>query len=329
MLKYKGVDCPYCHKEFQPTDEILICPECGAPYHRECVRESGGCVLTELHERGEQWEAPKRPTEEDYFSGMDQHRCPRCGTQNPPDRLFCEVCGDMLHEPKKEPGQDPESWVEEDRSAPPFQMPYNPYTTPFGGLNADEVIDDVPVRDLAIYVRENSHFFLPKFKDFFSKKAVLSWNWPCFLLDFYYLMYRKMWGLGAIVLVLSLLLSAPSTLLSLESMMLMVDEEASIIATMNISPEKLVTLTNFCSFLSMVMKFALASLVNRFYARKVMRDVKKLRAEKGSDPAYTTLLSEKGGTSRLAVILCIAATFVASMALSAVLTSVIMSISGF
>lgn len=328
MFKYKGVSCPYCHKEFQPTDEIVICPDCGAPYHKACVRESGGCVLTELHEKGEQWQPPKQPASENYFSGMEQRRCSRCGTTNPPDRLFCEVCGNVLQGPDGEPRQSAQEWVDEDRS-PPFQMPYNPYTTPFGGLNADETISEVPVRDLAIYVRESSHFFLPKFKEFFSKGRLLSWNWSAFFLDFYYLVYRKMWGAGVIVLLLSLVLSAPSTLLTLESMMLMVNEEASLIAPLGLSADKLVTLTNFCSFLSMVMKFGLASLVNRLYGRKVMRDVKKLRSEKGSAPEYTTLLAEKGGTSKLAVIISIVATFALSMVFSAVLTSWMMSIGGF
>ena len=329
MFKYKGIDCPYCHKEFQPTDEIVICPDCGAPYHKECVRQSGGCVLTDLHEKGEMWEAPKRPTSEDYYDGMAERRCSRCGTINPPDRLFCEVCGEQLTPGDGESCQTSPGWQNADNAGqqqPPFyQMPYNPYTTPFGGLNADEEINEVPVRDLAIYVRENSHFFLPKFKEFFTKNKILGWNWSAFLLDFYYLMYRKMWGLGILVLALSLLLSAPSTLLSLESMMYMIDENASILATMNINVDKLVMLSNFFSFLSLVLKFGLASIFNRLYARKAMRDVKKLRSEKANAPEYTTLLAEKGGTSKLAVIISIAATMVLSMITSSILTSLLLS----
>lgn len=330
MFKYKGVDCPYCHKEFQPTDDIVICPECGAPYHRECVRESGGCVLTELHEKGESWKAPEPPKENEYFDGMAQLRCSRCGTTNPPDRLFCEVCGNVLTGPDGEPRQSAEEHLEEDRSAPPFyQMPYNPYTTPFGGLDANEEIDGVPVRDLAIYIRENTHSFLPKFKDFYKNGRVFSWNWPAFFLDFYYLVYRKMWGLGIAVLIISLVLSAPSTLLSLESMMMMVSEESSLLATMNLSAQKLVTLSNFCSFLSMVMKFGLAGFVNRFYAAKTMKKVKKLRAEKGEAPDYTSILAEKGGTSKLAVIISAVVTMGLSMAFSSVLTSWLLSMGGF
>jgi len=63
MFKYKGVRCPYCDKEFTESDHIVFCPDCGAPYHKECVKESGGCVLTLLHEKGEHGSRPvSKPT---------------------------------------------------------------------------------------------------------------------------------------------------------------------------------------------------------------------------------------------------------------------------
>ena len=79
------------------------------------------------------------------------------------------------------------------------------------------------------------------------------------------------------------------------------------------------------SFLSMVMKFGLGMLTNRIYAGKVMRDVKKLRKEKGDSPEYSTLLAAKGGTSKLAVIICVILTLVLSMVSSALLTSLLLS----
>lgn len=39
MFKYEGISCPHCGEKFKPTDEILICPDCGAPYHRRCIEE--------------------------------------------------------------------------------------------------------------------------------------------------------------------------------------------------------------------------------------------------------------------------------------------------
>ena len=49
MNRYEGAECPYCHQTLHADDEITVCPQCGAPYHRACAQKSGGCVLQELH----------------------------------------------------------------------------------------------------------------------------------------------------------------------------------------------------------------------------------------------------------------------------------------
>lgn len=35
-MDYRGQHCPICGKEFCDGDDIVVCPECGTPYHREC-----------------------------------------------------------------------------------------------------------------------------------------------------------------------------------------------------------------------------------------------------------------------------------------------------
>lgn len=320
MFKYKGVACPYCHKEFQPTDEILICPDCGAPYHRACVQQSGGCILTDLHEKGEMWEPPHRPDDSTYFDGTAPLRCSRCGSVNPPDRIFCEVCGNDLNRNTENENANPQNG-----QAPPFhQMAYNPYTTPFGGLSPDEEIEGVPVHDLAIYIRENTHYFLPKMKDFSRDKKKISWNWPVFLLDFYYLIYRKMWGLGALVLFLSLLLGLPSALITLESALMTIDPNISLLARLNLNPSQIVTLSNVCFIITLGLKLLLSTMFNHLYGNKVLREVKKLRQEAGSSPDYSTRLAAKGGTSRLAILICFIATLILSSGVSVLLTSLMM-----
>ena len=171
MFKYKGVHCPHCGKEFKETDQILICPDCGAPYHKACIQELGQCQFQELHAKGESWQPPKTAAEEaeERCDGMASRRCSRCGTLNSPDKLFCEVCGTPLNREDKEENPDQPGGFQQfgngsQQAGPGFyQMPYNPYTTPFGGLGADEEIEEIPVKDLALYVKENTHYFLPKF----------------------------------------------------------------------------------------------------------------------------------------------------------------------
>ena len=48
MNKYTGNTCPVCHKKFTADDDIVVCPDCGTPYHRACWPKEG-CVHAAQH----------------------------------------------------------------------------------------------------------------------------------------------------------------------------------------------------------------------------------------------------------------------------------------
>ena len=48
-LNDKGSSCVRCHAYIFPEDDIVYCPICGAPHHRECYNTLGHCALEELH----------------------------------------------------------------------------------------------------------------------------------------------------------------------------------------------------------------------------------------------------------------------------------------
>ena len=51
-MKLSGIPCVACGKKFTPEDDIVVCPECGAPYHRACYKELGHCVHADRHAEG-------------------------------------------------------------------------------------------------------------------------------------------------------------------------------------------------------------------------------------------------------------------------------------
>ena len=63
MHSYFGSDCPYCGNPFTEDDDIVVCPECATPQHRECYKEKGGCVNAHLHAEGFQWQGEKQLSE--------------------------------------------------------------------------------------------------------------------------------------------------------------------------------------------------------------------------------------------------------------------------
>ena len=55
-LNTEGVTCVRCHAYLFPEDDVVYCPVCGAPHHRECYNELGHCALEEFHGTDKQYD---------------------------------------------------------------------------------------------------------------------------------------------------------------------------------------------------------------------------------------------------------------------------------
>ena len=42
MADYKGNTCPVCKQKFKEADDIVVCPDCGTPYHANAGK--GRCL---------------------------------------------------------------------------------------------------------------------------------------------------------------------------------------------------------------------------------------------------------------------------------------------
>ena len=58
-MKFLNVNCDGCHNKFENGDDVVVCPVCGTPQHRECYNEKGACVNEEKHESGFVWQMPE------------------------------------------------------------------------------------------------------------------------------------------------------------------------------------------------------------------------------------------------------------------------------
>ena len=55
MADYTGCKCPVCQQPFDAGDDVVVCPECGAPYHRACYQKNAGCLFADRHGAGFEW----------------------------------------------------------------------------------------------------------------------------------------------------------------------------------------------------------------------------------------------------------------------------------
>ena len=181
----KQLHCAFCKAILFDDDDVVYCPECGAPHHRECYNSLGHCARIEYHGLKEQ---PKEQPEEEKQRG-DRDRegrvCNNCGKISSSDTLFCPYCNARFIEPEQQSGP----------AVPPEQF------DPYNSVSPDEEIGGVSATEVASYVRINTRRYLPRFKTLDKSGKKVSWNWCAFLFGPSWLFFRKchLYGLGAML----------------------------------------------------------------------------------------------------------------------------------
>ncbi len=178
-LNINGEKCALCKAYLFEEDDIVYCPECGAPHHRDCYNSIGHCALDDFHGTENQYVKPETQendkkeasTENTIICGMcgekyndDEMVCPKCNTPNITKMGGHVVSYDFL-----------------------------------GGVSEDtDLGEGVKAGEAKNFVASNTHRYIPKFLKFRQGKKV-SWNWFAFFTPCGWLMSRKIYLLGAVV----------------------------------------------------------------------------------------------------------------------------------
>ena len=329
MFKYSGADCPVCHKKFSENDDVVVCPECGAPHHRDCYIRLGHCALEDRHGTENAWQPPEQPEQRNT---VDDIHCPNCGTNNPRSNSRCSVCGAPLgiyetdpnrrqEQPHSQPGQSQYTWqsgAQNPGGIPP--IPPNPFTTPYGGLDPDEMIDDIPARDYVLFTGSNSYYFLPKFKDFAERKHTFIQNWAAFFFTYFYYLYRKMYGFALLVFAAFLVLSVPSAVINLATTQELLLQLGFLTEPMfNITvTNQLIIMANVFGVLTFGLRVFLGLYTNKLYYSHARNRILSIREQPSSSDQdeYCFSLARGGRTNRkliLIIVITIAALYFLSV----------------
>ena len=99
-MRYSGYKCDGCGKPFEEDDDIVVCPECATPQHRDCYNEKGGCVNNHLHSDSFQWQGEKTVLQKEAVREeaaapeiKNDLMCPNCHHKNPHGSTMCQKCG--------------------------------------------------------------------------------------------------------------------------------------------------------------------------------------------------------------------------------------------
>lgn len=192
-MDYIGNKCPVCQKYFHADDDIVVCPECGTPHHRACYEEIGHCSNEELHAQGYDYQS-EQESEKDNVK-----ICPSCGKPNDKNNFFCGSCGAPLSPDNQQNTADQQKNTAQGY---PFgagtQGGMPNFMDPLAGVPSDtDFGDGVTAGETAKYVKQNTPYFIRVFNNIKTLNKS-KFNFSAALFTGGYLLYRKMYKLGAI-----------------------------------------------------------------------------------------------------------------------------------
>ena len=288
-FRFTNEKCPVCENAFSGDDDIVVCPICGTPHHRECYKQNGKCKNENQHSSGFRWE-PIPLTEE-------------------------------KPQPEPEFQQKTRTNNSENDDANPFSyfgFPPPPQNNPLNLFPAN-MEDDITTMDVATFVQQDAVKYIQKF--FYVKGKKRTINWAALFFAPYWFFYRKMYKLGAIFMAIQLLISCLSLLPPAERLYEATYDYQEQVEILNVSDltsdETNAALTElsqktisaikgnylgagiviFQSVSSLAVTVFIGLNANKWYYKHVTTEIRKINQENPDKEKRATLLYKSGGVS--------------------------------
>ena len=335
-MNYDNLPCPVCGKPMAEGDDIVVCPVCATPQHRECWIERGRCANDDLHSSGYVWKKENK-TEvktEEAAANPDNRICHICGSENPADSLHCGNCGALFGAEAKPDDNSPKkcAYCGKDNDSDALHCKYcgapvggqqfyknNPFLSG-SGIAEDELIAGQKATDVAFFVQASSKKYLPKFKKFANGKKI-SFNFAAFFFAPYWFFYRKLYKAGIFAIVIlataSMVLSgftnqmnaAANEYLNVYENIEITEEttdeeykaaEAELLKAAETMKAKATKPMLIVGGVQLVLHLLFALTADRLYYKKVFADLKEIHNAVEDDNFKKMMITRRGGLSPLA-----------------------------
>ena len=335
-MNYTDNNCLVCGRKFNETDDIVVCPICGTPHHRECWQENGCCINEAKHAEGYIWQsaviAPEAAAEAPEARNTNAKICPECGFANDITEPVCTRCGARLKlgaaqfNPFGNQQGTNGGW-----NAAPNQQ-YNPYHNVYAAdakaLFGDSSIDDIPVTECAEYIQKNANKYIAGFVAMEESGSKLRWNWAAGLASVFWCFYRKMYGAGAALMAIFFSLYLASSFVPAmvceqirpdiyedynNTLVLLVDEmneiaengytdTASLTTYYELMARLIKSPISITSYIIQAATVLIIGLItgffgNHLYKKKMVKDIHSIRRVATDNMVYHIYLKQKGNVS--------------------------------
>jgi hypothetical protein len=306
-MDWKKYFCPICGIDFTDEDDVVVCPDCGTPHHRECWINKGHCANEALHGTEDSLECTykKASCEDEVIPELVSDD--KSGEYTSEAHTHTIFTHDFNQNEQNENGQQP--------PRPSFNINGKP-----GVL-------------YEIALRKNQKYYIPRFIVMDQGVKGTGWNFMAFICPLAWCIYRKMYKLAAIILAVYMALMGASVYSVMQDKPLMeafnecYEEDTQFLvkvaaysneesgATLTPKQQKFFELTEkftipsyiYCGTLivSYAMKFAAAIFVNKLYFAKLTKSIETAESKGLEGDALKIYLYKKNGVLPLIVALII------------------------
>lgn len=315
-MDYIGYKCPVCDKYFHVGDDVVVCPECGTPHHRECYLSLGRCANEDKHKDGYDYQKDVMNEASDNDENIIE--CKKCGTKNSSDAFFCNKCGSALYENQTgtqgENGQNPQN--QQNPQEQPFgSSPFGPNPNvimfdPLAGVSpSTDMGDSVTAGEVAKFVKQNTPYFILVFNNI-KKFARSRFNFCAMFFGGGYLLYRKMYKIGAIITAIQTALTVLYMYLNyyiatnnaydkLIEATAQNDYTAFLHHYAELPQKDLYFLLLFMliAFVTLALDIVIGACANRMYYKHCLKQINKIKIEATEPTTVSETLVKKGGVN--------------------------------
>ena len=293
MFNFENQVCDVCGNAFDKNSDVVVCPDCGTPHHRECWHKLGHCVNQDKHRSGFEWQPVKQE------AAASSITCTKCGSIMPEGTLFCENCGNALANPQQ-------------------NQPVQSYTTPGGGrievhqfppmdFGQEEFrrrverdfygeVDGISMKDIAAYIGPNAHYYTHRFRKLAENPKYRTFNLTAFFFTPLWFLYRKMWPVAIATALFNFVTSIPTLIMN--AVQLGVLPSSSPLMFTGIAD-----VANVLSLIAIGVSIVFGFLATPMYKKDTIKRLKKLKAEANGDTnRYYTALLQQSGPSKIGTI---------------------------
>ena len=306
-MRYENEKCSFCGELFQQDDKIVVCPECGAPHHKNCYEITSKCAFDNLHTEGFVW-SPSIETKETESHTTAASRetkvCPVCQSEND---ILADVCSNCNAPFLVSAKQTDSQRINIDGEY----------------ISTNEYIDrenTVTVGEASVYIKTNSEKFIKGFLKAKYTKSNQKFNFAAFFLSAYWFFYRKMYlqgilfagaGIAGALFFMSLISRCfPEAMAYLSSAAGQTNSNVTeifekyqeyMLSGIKQHPA-LYRAICFFPLIFLAIQLVAGFSANSIYLKKIKKDVQKIKAISPNKDTLYAYLYAKGGTSILMVV---------------------------